>query len=201
MSSLCAGTICQSDVMTIPVTASPIEAALVMTEVGVGCLIAVDGSELSGMVTDRDLAIRVVGHRDPETTVIGDVMSEPLLCVNADEGVDVVVELMKRNGIRRVPVLQGGELQDGELVGIIALDDLVQDLAWEMGDLGKETQSMIRRAKRIGTLDRIQREIDRKLHEAYRSLQYTNWVARDRLLSEIDHLREKVREAVHEVVD
>ena len=136
--------LCTREVETISVDATPMEAADGMEEAGVGSLVVMsaDGDPV-GMVTDRDLALRVVAlGENPGSIRIGDVMTTPLASVQAEEGVEAVIELMKRAGIRRVPILK-----DGTLVGIVSMDDILQGLAWEMDDLGKETQSKMHRAR------------------------------------------------------
>ncbi|HLW73684.1 MAG TPA: CBS domain-containing protein [Gammaproteobacteria bacterium] len=76
-----------------------------------------------GMVTDRDVVVEVIAQGvDPDETTAGDIMSEKLLIVREDEEVMDVVEAMRKKGIRRVPVVDVG----GSLVGVVALDDLLQ---------------------------------------------------------------------------
>ena len=187
--------VCSRDVATIPVGASPFEAAERMGEAGVGSLVVLnaDGAPV-GMVTDRDLALRVVTRAsDPEAVQIGDVMTEPLVSVKADDSAEAVSAIMKRSGIRRVTVLSGEKL-----VGIVALDDLLRSLALEVDDLGKETRSKLSRVTKDGDFDVVRREIDRRLHEVSSRMQFTNWIARDKLLREVDELRQRVLNAAEE---
>lgn len=180
-------------VATVPQDADPCEAARVLDEEGVGSLVVLDGEDRPvGIVTDRDLTLRVVAaEAEPEEFRVEDVMTSPLVTANADDEVEQVVRLMKSRGIRRVPLLD-----DGRVVAVVALDDLVQALARDMDALSKETQAKIQSARASGRLERIRRDVDRRLHDAYERLQYTNWVARESLLEQIDQVREGLHRAI-----
>ena len=79
-----------------------------------------------GIVTDRDIVVEVIAQGvDPDEITAGDIMSENLLLACEDEEVMDVVEAMRKKGIRRVPVVD----VDGTLVGVLALDDLLQIFA------------------------------------------------------------------------
>lgn len=120
---------CQ-DVMTRnPTTCSsqsPVtEAAQLMEREGVGAIPVCDNGKLEGIVTDRDIAVRVVaGGRDPRQTTIGDVMTRDPKCVSADEPIDRALEVMESSQVRRIPVIDGA----GKLVGIIAQADIATRL-------------------------------------------------------------------------
>lgn len=91
---------------------------------GIGALPVVvshESNQLIGMITDRDLALRVVGASlDATSTVISDVMSvKPISCYPLDE-LDATVKLMAEHQIRRIPVVD----ENGQVVGIIAQADI-----------------------------------------------------------------------------
>lgn len=181
-----------TEVVTVAPSEEVRAAAERMKEYGVGCLVVVEGGAVVGMLTDRDLALRIVAQpgRSGESTV-REAMSAPVATVQESSSLEEVLELVRRRGIRRVPVLRGTEL-----VGIVTLDDLLQGLAAEMEDLGKETQSMLRLAGKQGGLERLRMDLDRRLRRAGKWLRRTNWVAKDRLLGELDELRELVRSTI-----
>ena len=84
-----------------------------------------DGRKLTGIVTDRDLAIKVVAEaRDPKTTTVEDVMSEGLVTCRDNDDVQSVLELMEDNQLRRIPVVD----KKDQLVGIIAQADVATRL-------------------------------------------------------------------------
>jgi CBS domain-containing protein len=101
---------------------SPVtEAAQMMEREGVGSIPVCDNGKLEGILTDRDIAVRVVaGGRDPRETKIQDVMTRNPECVTASDSVDRAIEVMETRQVRRIPVIDGG----GKLVGIIAQADI-----------------------------------------------------------------------------
>ena len=103
-----------------------------MTEEGVSCLPVMREGRLVGIVTDRDLAIRVLAEQaDPEGVTAENVMSEDLCTANHAAGFYEAAEMMSENGVRRLPVCD----DDGNLVGIITADDLTELLADEQQQL------------------------------------------------------------------
>lgn len=84
-----------------------------------------DGRRLTGIVTDRDLAIKVVAEaRDPKTTQVSEVMSEGLVTCRESDDVTTVLQLMQENQIRRIPVVDNAD----HLIGIIAQADVATRL-------------------------------------------------------------------------
>jgi CBS domain-containing protein len=112
------------DVMTESVvTATPDtsvrEVAETMRERNVGSVVLVENGQPVGFVTDRDLALSVLADgRDPSDRAC-DHASAPVVTAAPDMDITEAAELMVEHGIRRLPVLEGGEL-----IGIVTLDDL-----------------------------------------------------------------------------
>ena len=119
---------------TLPPDASCREAAQLLSGVGVGCVVVAEDGRPLGIVTDRDLVVRVMApSRDPESTRLRDVMSaEPVFVAN-ERSLDQVLAIMRQQRVRRVPVVDA----HGRLEGIIALDDLLPLLADQLGDLAE----------------------------------------------------------------
>ncbi|MFC7334664.1 CBS domain-containing protein [Rhodocista pekingensis] len=87
------------------------QAARLMAELDTGALPVGEAADLRGILTDRDVLIRVVAQgRDPATTPVDAVMSSDLLTCTADESVEAVVRRMESRQVRRVPVLEGGRV-------------------------------------------------------------------------------------------
>jgi CBS domain-containing protein len=112
------------------------EAARVMREHHVGCLIVVEERESGkmpiGMLTDRDIVLAVVARDlDPRTVPVVEAMSTDVVAVRDDDTVKDVLALMRRRGVRRAPVVDRG----GMLVGIVTLDDLLRVVAAQLDDL------------------------------------------------------------------
>ena len=100
------------------------EAAGLMESEDVGSLPVVqDGVRLVGVVTDRDIAIRVVARGlDPESTRVGDIASSELVTLGPDDDLDDALTLMAREQVRRLPVV----VREGELVGVVSQADVAQ---------------------------------------------------------------------------
>jgi len=109
-------------------TDSVMAAAQIMKSEDVGPVPIVENKEekkLTGIVTDRDLAIKVVAEaRDPKTTQIEEVMSEGLVTCRENDDVRSVLQLMEENQLRRIPVVDKNDC----LKGIIAQADVATRL-------------------------------------------------------------------------
>jgi CBS domain-containing protein len=130
------GEICNREVIFATRDATVKTAARLMREFHIGSIVVVDetnGKRIpAGVVTDRDVTVAVVAlGLDPEVIQIGDIMGTELIAVAEDTGIAEVVELMRLKGIRRVVVNDAG----GNLVGIVAADDVLSLLAEEMSAL------------------------------------------------------------------
>jgi CBS domain-containing protein len=100
---------------------SVVEAAKVMARDDVGSIPVVEGDRLVGVVTDRDLVVRVLAEdRDPQTTV-GEILSTDVVTVAPDAGLDDALRLLARHQVRRLPVVEGDRL-----VGIVAQADVAR---------------------------------------------------------------------------
>ena len=100
------------------------EAAQLMEQEDVGSLPVVEGTaRLVGMVTDRDVALRVVGRGlDPDATQVGEIASTDLYAIGPNEDLDEALTMMARAQIRRLPIV----VRDNELVGIVAQADVAR---------------------------------------------------------------------------
>ena len=117
------------DIMTtaprvIDVDTTVEEAARVMAGDDIGDVLVVRDGELCGILTDRDVTIRVIAEgRDPKTTRAGDVASRELVTLAPEDRVDDAVRLMRERAVRRIPVVE-----EGKPVGIVSIGDLAIDL-------------------------------------------------------------------------
>jgi CBS domain-containing protein len=104
--------------------ATAADAARKMKDLDVGAIPVCDGERLLGMVTDRDLVLRVIAmSRDPVQAKVSEAMTPGLVYCYDDEEAEVAAELMAEKQIRRLPILSRGK----QLVGIVSLGDLVVD--------------------------------------------------------------------------
>jgi CBS domain-containing protein len=110
-----------ADVVTLAPTAKVTEAAEAMKSLNVGAIPICDGRRLLGMVTDRDLVVRVMAeHRNPETETISSIMTTDVDYCYEDQTVEEAAHVMEDRQVRRMPIIN----HDKELVGIVSLGDV-----------------------------------------------------------------------------
>lgn len=110
------------DVISIAPDASVLDAIKLMAEKGVGSLVVMEGSELKGIVTERDYARKVIiKGRASESTAVGEIMTADVMTATADQTVNQCMAMMSENRIRHLPVVAGESV-----VGMISMRDLVQ---------------------------------------------------------------------------
>jgi CBS domain-containing protein len=139
------------DVMTpnpdsINANASVTVAACKMREAGVGALpVRDDGGRFIGMLTDRDITIRVTAEgKNPDTTTVAAAMTRDFVACDEETSIREVGRVMQQHRIRRIPIVKKGEQDPGrphEIVGIISLGDLATDL--QASDVPAETLSAV----------------------------------------------------------
>ena len=101
--------------------ATVLEAVERMNDHKIGALVVMDGEDVVGMFTERDVHRRVVGdEKNPATTKVGQVMKSKVVCCDTDADLDEVATLMRTRRIRHVPVCNG----DGKLMGMVSIGDL-----------------------------------------------------------------------------
>jgi CBS domain-containing protein len=109
------------------------EVAHRMRDENIGTVLVTDGEQLRGLVTDRDLVVRIMAEgKDPGDTTVQDACSDDLVTVTPDDEVDRAIQLMREHSLRRLPVVEGSEA-----VGIVSLGDLAieRDPSSALGDI------------------------------------------------------------------
>lgn len=121
---------CRPSVVTAPPGASVMDVARQMSESNVGCVVITDDEcRPVGVVTDRDLVIRVMARElDPGSTPVGEIMTREPVVADQDTGLFEAMQCARESRVRRLPVVD----DDDRLVGIITMDDIVRLLAEEM---------------------------------------------------------------------
>jgi CBS domain-containing protein len=98
-------------------------AAKAMKDRGIGTVLVLSGRRLAGLVTARDIAIRVLAeNRDPLTTRLGDICSSELAMLSPDDDVETAIRIVRDRAVRCLPVIA-----DGTPVGVVSIGDLALD--------------------------------------------------------------------------
>ena len=121
------------DAAFCPVDATAADAARKMAEEGVGALPVCDTKgRLTGVVTDRDLAVKVVAEgRDPNTSLSDFMDKTEVVTIGADDSVEEAIRTMKEHAVRRLPVIDGRDL-----VGMVSQADIARAMPdAKVGDL------------------------------------------------------------------
>jgi CBS domain-containing protein len=127
------------DVMTpepkvLEATASVMDAAELMRESDIGDVVVIEDDELCGIVTDRDIVVRVLAEgSDPAMVTLGEICSRELTTSPPTASIGDAVRLFREKAIRRLPVVE----EDGEVVGIVSIGDIAvaRDRRSVLGDI------------------------------------------------------------------
>lgn len=111
-------------VWTVGPDQSVLDAIKLMAEKGVGALVVVDGGKVVGIITERDYARKVIlQERSSRTTPVRDIMTTRVICTHLANTAEECMAVMTDKRVRHLPVMD-----DGQLVGIISIGDLVKSI-------------------------------------------------------------------------
>jgi CBS domain-containing protein len=129
--------LCSSELISVPRSATIIEAAMLMREKHVGSIVVMGDSlppRAIGIITDRDIVIKVVAFAKQQAILsVEQVMSKELVVSPGTFGVYEAMELMRDRGVRRLLVLS----EAGEPRGIVSFDDLLLMISKEVGTMAE----------------------------------------------------------------
>ncbi len=111
-----------TDVNFVKPTESVLDVAKKLSEFDVGALPVCQDGRIVGMITDRDIVVRILAEEQSIDGAVRDAMSEQVICAYDDDDIATLVQAMQENEVRRIPVIN----HDEELVGIVALADLAR---------------------------------------------------------------------------
>lgn len=112
------------------------DAARQMREGDTGAILVAEGGRLTGILTDRDIVVRVVADgRDPSSVTVGEVASTDVATLTVDQTVEDAIRLVREHNVRRIPVVQ-----DGRPAGIVSIGDLAieRDTDSALADISSE---------------------------------------------------------------
>jgi CBS domain-containing protein len=112
-----------SNPTTVQADTTVVEAARIMRDKDTGIVPVVENEQLTGTVTDRDIAVRVVAEgRDPESTSVREIASTDIVTVEPQHELSDALRLMAEHQVRRLPVVE-----NDRLVGIVAQADVARE--------------------------------------------------------------------------
>ena len=116
-----------------------LEAIRLMADHHVGALLVMKGTELRGIISERDYARKVILHgRSSAETPIWQIMSSPVVTVTPDQTVQDCMKLMTERRVRHLPVVEGGQV-----VGMVSIGDLVKAVIEEQQQTIEQLESYI----------------------------------------------------------
>jgi CBS domain-containing protein len=121
------------DPVAVEATTPILQAAEVMRQRDIGDVVVRKNGKLCGIVTDRDIVVRVIAMgKDPKTTNVESACSAETLTISPDQDTSDAVKLMRQRAIRRLPVVE-----NGNVLGIVSLGDLAvaMDRRSALGDI------------------------------------------------------------------
>ncbi len=123
-----AGEICSRPVYTVRPDATVLDAARRMQKHGVGSLVVIGRQgPVEGILTDRDVVVRWAARGAPASSTVGEVMTRGMIAISEHTSIESAVEVMAEGEVRRLVVTD----EYGELVGVLALDDVLAILTEE----------------------------------------------------------------------
>jgi CBS domain-containing protein len=182
----------RTDVATAPGDATAVDLVDRMAHFGIGSVVIVDGAGRPvGIVTDRDLTCRVVAKgADPKAVRASEIMSAPLVTCGPSDAIEVAIERMRGAGVRRLPVVR-----EGQLTGLVAIDDFLVELGRELDDLAEAARREVEIARRRGRRERRREDLEESLGELRASVERAGRDAAEFVSREFESLRERLRRA------
>jgi CBS domain-containing protein len=126
----------KAPIAAVAPTVTVMEAARKMNDANVGAVVVLDGGVVQGMFSERDVMLRIVlENKDPQTTLVKDVMTTNIVAIRKDTKVEEAVNLMWERHIRHLPVIR----EDGQVEGIVEIRNLfherIEDISQQLDSL------------------------------------------------------------------
>lgn len=115
------------------------DALRLMSEKAVGALVVIENDQLVGIFSERDYARKIILQgKSSKQTHVGEIMTDRVICVGLDQAIEDCMILMTENRVRHLPVLD-----NGALVGIISIGDVVKEIIDEQKFVIKQLENYI----------------------------------------------------------
>jgi len=118
------GDVMTKAIISVTTETTVFQVAKMMEQGGIGAVLVKKNDHLSGIITDRDYATKIVAHNLSSDTPVGQIMSSPLITINFDESISAAAERMTSKKIRKLAVTD-----NGKIIGLITSTDLVTQLS------------------------------------------------------------------------
>jgi len=118
------GDVMTKAIISVTTETTVFQVAKMMEQGGIGAVLVKKNDHLSGIITDRDYATKIVAHNLSSDTPVEQIMSSPLITINFDESISAAAERMTNKKIRKLAVTD-----NGNIIGLITSTDLVTQLA------------------------------------------------------------------------
>ena len=110
-----------NNIFSVTGDVSVYEAVKIMGEKNIGALVVMEGDELSGIISERDYARKIVlKGKVSRETLVKDIMTQHVITVSPEDNIDKCMELMSEKHIRHLPIIDGGKV-----IGMISIGDVV----------------------------------------------------------------------------
>lgn len=130
---------CREQVVAVSPDTPAVEVARIMGEKNVGSVVIVTGDNRpAGVITDRDLVVRIMARGvDPGEVRAGEIPNRDVITFRDSMGIYEAIQKMAAETIRRMPVVD----DDGKLIGIVTMDDIIRMLGEEMAAIAKNIEN------------------------------------------------------------
>lgn len=118
------GDVMTKAIISVTTETTVFQVAKMMEQGGIGAVLVKKNDHLSGIITDRDYATKIVSHNLPSDTSVDTIMSSPLITINYNESISAAAERMTSKKIRKLAVTD-----NGKIIGLITSTDLVTQLS------------------------------------------------------------------------
>jgi CBS domain-containing protein len=118
------GDVMTKAIISVTTETTVFQVAKMMEQGGIGAVLVKKNDHLSGIITDRDYATKIVAHNLSSDTSVEQIMSSPLITINFDESISAAAERMTSKKIRKLAVTD-----NGKIIGLITSTDLVTQLS------------------------------------------------------------------------
>jgi CBS domain-containing protein len=126
--------------VSIQPRATAFEAAQMMLNEGIGAMVVLDEGRLVGIISERDIVGRVVSkRRDPDKTLVSEVMTADVRTITDDQTIDSALEIMARQKFRHLPLVDRG----GKVIGMVSMRALLRDRVGELSQKNADLLSFI----------------------------------------------------------